>query len=82
MVEIKSQAGGVAGVRQTGVVEIVGHEAYEHERANPSKRYIVTEYSSSPPSTTEASGSTAWEGAGAAEKVLLTGAPMRKMRYA
>jgi hypothetical protein len=77
------QAGRVAGVRQTGVVEIVGgHGAYEHERANPSKEYIMTEEPLSPPTSTEAGGSVAWENAGAAAEVLLTGAPMRRMRYA
>jgi hypothetical protein len=49
IVEPLLHAGGIAGVCQTGVLEIVGgHEAYEHERAKLLKNNTVTEDATRP----------------------------------
>jgi hypothetical protein len=49
---------------------------------NPSKEHVVTRDASAPPSLSKRGTQTAWKGAGAAVRVLLLAAPMRKMRYA
>jgi hypothetical protein len=69
-------------VRQGWWRSLVDTERMNMNVQNPSKEYIVREDPSSPPTYSEVGGSAAWENAGAAAKVLLTRAPMRKMRYA
>jgi hypothetical protein len=48
----------------------------------PSEEDLVTRNASAPPSLSKRRTQTAWKGAGAAVRVLLLAAPMRKMRYA